>query len=82
MASRPTDTKSYALRLYGEFEPMQYEEAITGWALLIYFSSIGEMFQEIEDLAGDIVIDGKVVPGWSVVVDLWRTPNKALGWLG
>lgn len=81
MADRPDDIRSYAERFYAELEPLQYDEPLTGWALLLYVASISEMFQEVKDLAGDIVIDGKTIPGWSVVVDLDRTPNKALGWL-
>lgn len=81
MPDRPDDTRSYAERFYAELEPLQYSEPLTGWALLYYVSAIGEMFQDVKDLAGDVVVDGEVVPGWSVVVDLDRTPNKALGWL-
>lgn len=72
------DIGSYGIRLYGRLEPMQYDEHDQDYALLKYIGATGEMFQDIEDLVRDQ--DGK--PGWSQLIDLDRTPDRALRWLG
>jgi hypothetical protein len=42
-----------------------------------YLGGIGTLFQEVEDLAADTE-DG---PGWSVLMDVNRIPEKGLDWL-
>lgn len=69
---------SVAERLYATFAPIAQGDEANGWPLLTYLGAVGSMFQEIEDLAGDT--DEGI--GWSGLVDVTRTPNKALAWLG
>lgn len=68
----------FATALYEELAPMAWDDEAQGWALLIYLDTIGQMFDEIEDLARDEE-DG--TPGWTKLLDIDRTPGKALPWL-
>lgn len=77
----PADIGLAGSKLYAEMEPMTYAEDQTQHSLEVFLGAIGAMFEEGWVLARDIVVDGQRVPGWSIVVDLNRTPNKALGWL-
>jgi hypothetical protein len=40
------------------------------------------MFQIVEDYSRDQIINGKIAPGWSQLLDLDRAPAEALGWMG
>jgi len=75
--TRPTDAGSFAEKLYDHLEPLTEDDASNGWALLILCGAIGQMFQEVEDLARD----SDLGPGWSPITDLSRVPTKGLGWL-
>jgi hypothetical protein len=69
---------TFASRLYDALAPIGQDDSVNGWSLLIYVNAIGVMFQIIEDLVRDTA-DG---PGWSVLMDLDRSPSVALPWLG
>lgn len=60
--------------LYSDSDPPQNN------ALAIYISSLGDkLIQEIEDYVSDDPITGAI--GYSVLVDINRTPDKVLPWL-
>jgi hypothetical protein len=65
--------------LYAELEPLAYDDANQDNALLTYLDTIGSMFDEIEGYARDGPLGE---PGWSIILDLSRAPEKALPWLG
>ena len=65
--------------LYQELLPLAYADEDNAWSLLYYLDSIGIMFDEVEEWARD---DAGGEPGWSILLDLARAPNKALPWLG
>lgn len=72
-------TGIFAADIYAEVEPLTYADEANGWSLLYFLDSIGvSMFDEIESYARD---DGDK-PGWSILLDLDRSPYKALPWLG
>lgn len=73
------DLDSFAERTYDEVEPMRALDAFNGYALAHYLAAIGTLFQEIEDYAADGP-NGEV--GWSGILDLDRSPDKGLDWLG
>jgi hypothetical protein len=79
-ADPPSDLTpdTFAARLYGMLAPLAYDEPAQRWALLILINAIGLMFQQVEDL----VRDTEQGVGWSALVDLDRTPDIALPWLG
>lgn len=73
---------SFAQGLYDAIAPLAYDDKNNGWALALYCNAIGEMFQEIEDYARDSVdANGRVIPGWSSIVDVNRAPSAGLAWL-
>lgn len=92
MADIPLD--SFAQELYDLHAPLQYDEANQDYALKKFFAAIGVMFQEVEDLARDDIVSSpvlsskpglskpKVHPGWSILLDVDRIPDKGLGYLG
>ncbi len=69
--------ETFAARLYALLEPLAQLDADAGWSLLILCNAIGAMFQEVEDW----VRDTPAGPGWSLLLDLTRCPDEALGWL-
>jgi len=69
--------ESFADRLYWMLGPLAGQDPAYGWALLILCNAVGQMFQELEDLARDSP-DG---PGWSALLDITRCPDEALPWL-
>src|SRR5262245_51466836 len=85
---------SFAQELYDLHAPLQYAEADNDYALKKFFAALGVMFQEVEDLARDDIITSpsltnkpgltkpKVNPGWSILLDVERIPDKGLGYLG
>jgi len=77
----PFTCGEFGKTLFREMEPVTYADAQNGDSLRHYLCSIGSQFEEAWTLARDIIIDGKRVPGWSIVVDLDRIPTKGLGWL-
>jgi uncharacterized iron-regulated membrane protein len=70
--------QSYAARLYASMAPLASADASYGWSLLILCNAIGTMFQLIDD----VVRDSEDGPGWSMLLDLDRTLDEALPWLG
>jgi len=69
----------FATDVYAEIEPLANSDPTNGWALLYYLNAIGTMFDEVESYARD---GANGEPGWSILLDLARTPTKALPWLG
>lgn len=69
--------QSFAARLYVMLAPVARNDEETGWSLLILCNAIGEMFQLLDDWLRDTP-DG---PGWSILLDLDRSPPEALPWL-
>jgi len=66
-----------AARLYVALGPVAEQDPTVGWSLLILCNAIGAMFQLVENWVRDTP-DG---PGWSLLLDLDRCPDEALGWL-
>lgn len=81
MTPQPT-LKSFAQRLYDSVQPVADEDVNHGWALLLYCSALGSMFQIMEDYGRDQVVGSKLAPGWSQILDPSRAPTAALPWLG
>lgn len=48
------------------------------WAMLVFFGALAARWQEIEDLARD----SDAGPGWSIILDLARIPDKGLPYIG
>jgi hypothetical protein len=69
---------TFAARLYGMLAPLAQQDDGAYWSLLVYCNALGAMFQLVEDIVRDTP-DG---PGWSIMLDLPRCPEFALGWLG
>jgi hypothetical protein len=80
-ASDTPTLDSFAQDLYESIEPLAYADADNNYALAEYCVAIGEMFQIVEDLGRDQIIDDVQYPGWSVIMDIDRAPTDALGWL-
>jgi hypothetical protein len=60
-------------------EPMFYADLQNNNSLNIYLSGLSDpLFQDVEDWASD-TDDGK--PGYSILIDITRTPDEALPWL-
>lgn len=74
--SRPV-TGSVADELYESVEPVAFADEQLDWPLLTLCAAAGAMVQEIDDY----VRDTDAGPGWSILLDIDRTPSKALGWL-
>lgn len=65
--------------LYDLLQPMFYAEVQTNNSLQNYLGGLSDpLFQEVDDWASD-TDDGK--PGYSILIDIDRTPDKALPWL-
>jgi hypothetical protein len=71
----------FGLKVYAEMEPVAYADAQNQFSLRTFLSAIGAMFDQGWQLVRDVIIGGKRVPGWSVVVDIDRSPPGALPWL-
>lgn len=69
---------SWTEEIYNNFLPIASRDEMNAWALLKYLDSIGFMTQEIVDLVRD---GPQGQPGWSVIVDIDRAPDKGLPWL-
>lgn len=80
-ASDTPTLDSFAQDLYESIEPLAYADADNNYSLAEYCVAIGEMFQIVEDLGRDQIIDDVQYPGWSVIMDIDRAPTDALGWL-
>ena len=65
-------------RMYDQMDPVASQDAAIGWHLLAFVNSIGEMIQEVDDLAGD---GDNGEPGWSIIVDINRIPDEGLPYL-
>jgi hypothetical protein len=74
----PYTPDTVAARLYDALEPIQGSDPDTGYHLLIYTSGLALPMEEVSDLA-ETGPNGEV--GWSIIVDINRVPDKALGWL-
>jgi len=68
----------WADRMYGMLEPYTYADAQNDYSLQEFLKSIGEMYEEIIDLAYDTT-DGD--DGWTLLTDITRVPSKAIDWL-
>jgi hypothetical protein len=68
---------SVAERLYAAMTPLAWRDEEYGWALAALDGAVGEMYQEVDDLARDTAYG----PGWSSVMDLARCPDAWLPWL-
>ena len=69
----------WADRMYGMLEPYTYADAQNNYSLQEFIKSIGEMYEEIIDLAYDTPAGDD---GWTLLTDITRVPSKALDWLG
>lgn len=74
----PPQLDTFADRVYGSVEPLAWQDSLYAFALAKLCGSLGQMFQDIEDLARDTPQG----PGWSAVLDLQRCPAAWLPWLG
>lgn len=77
MSFTPDDLGAVARRMYSELEPLQYAEAQNQYALAIFCQALGLTIDEINEY----VRDSEDGPGWSMLLDLERAPEKALPWL-
>ena len=64
--------------MYGILEPYTYADAKNNYSLQEFLKAIGEMYEEIIDLAYDTA-DGH--DGWTLLTDVTRVPSKAIDWL-
>jgi hypothetical protein len=71
-------TGKFAQRVYHQLTPVATKDSANEWRLSEYVESLGLMFQETDDWASD---DEGGEPGWSILVDINRAPEKALPWL-
>lgn len=76
------DLATFAQRIYDGLAPLQYAEVDEDYPLANYLGALGVMFQIVEDLGRDQLVDGEFLPGWSQVMDLGRVPDVAVAWLG
>lgn len=73
-------TQPVAAELYAQLAPsMGWDDANNGWSLLYLTEALTAGAEEISELVVD-TDDG--APGWSIIVDLDRAPDKWLDWLG
>jgi hypothetical protein len=74
----PYSVGKVGTRAYDALEPIATPDESLGWPLLAYVSGLALPSEEVADLAetGD---NGEV--GWSVLLDIDRVPDKAIGWL-
>jgi hypothetical protein len=63
--------------MYSELEPLTYAELQNQYALAIFCQALGMTIDEINEY----VRDSEDGPGWSMLLDLERAPEKALPWL-
>lgn len=68
---------SLADRARVKLQPALYADAENGGILDAYLSGLVLPLQEVEDYAAD----SDAGPGWSVVLDLTRAPDKLMPWL-
>lgn len=74
---------SFAQRLYDGLEPLQFDEPAQAYDLANYCAALGAMFQIVEDYSRDQVdANGKILDGWSQLLDITRAPVEVLPWLG
>lgn len=65
--------------LYARLAPLAWADEAHGWPLLLFCGALTSGLEEIDVLARDQP-DG--TPGWALVMDPARAPEKWLGWLG
>ena len=75
---RPTTAGSVAEDLYEKLEPLAYDDANVGWALLHLCAALGNPAQQLHDLISE---DDEGHPGWSALLDPDACPPVALPWL-
>lgn len=73
--------KSFAQRIYDDVAPLAWADSQYQWALAYYCGALGAMFQLVDDYGRDQVVNGKIAPGWSQLLDINRAPTEALPWL-
>lgn len=74
--SRPTDAGNFAEAAYAQMTPVAYDDENQNWALLIFLGTLGQMFQDIDDLAH--APNGP----WTGLLDIDQIPDKGLAWFG
>ena len=73
---RPTDAGNFAEAVYSQFpQAIQDIDAANNWDFLIYLGALGQMFQQMDDLAH------QPVP-WSALLDIDSIPDIGVPWLG
>ena len=75
--SSPPVLDAVAERLYADMTPLAWQDELYDYALATLTGGIGEMYQEVDDLARDT----PEAPGWSSVLDLARCRTDWLPWL-
>jgi hypothetical protein len=65
-------------RVYDILEPLAHEDYYADWSLNYYCGALGSNYQEMAELVED---GPNGEPGWSIIVDLERIPDKGLDWL-
>jgi hypothetical protein len=64
--------------MYAVLEPYTYADAQNDYSLQEFLRAIGEMYEEIIDLAYDTDAGDD---GWTLLLDVTRVPSKAIDWL-
>lgn len=72
--------------LYARLEPYAVEDGANNWQLAHFCNAIGAMFDEVDEVVRDQLIDEasrhpRVAVGWSQIVDVTRAPERYLDWL-
>ena len=78
MSPLPYSVGRVGTRAYEALDPITGDDASRNYPLLAYVSGLALPSEEVADLAetGD---NGET--GWSVILDIDRIPDKAIGWL-
>lgn len=71
--------ESFGQEIYDGLEPLAYDDASQGSALLTLCGALGAMFQPIRTL---VRADDQGNPGWSLLLDITRCPTANLPYLG
>ncbi len=78
MTARPTDVSEIGEQLYAAVEPLATQDEPNGWALLRYCDALIAQAQPVRDIVRD---RGANEPGWSILLNLLKTPANALEYL-
>lgn len=77
MIDLPFEIGSFAEPIYENMEPVAKAEPGLNWPLATYIGALGQMFQDIEDMARE----QNGYPGYSQLVDVNRVRADRLPWL-